>query len=111
MSEAAPQAAGGAYGKRAERQPAVRRKPRPVGSSFYSLMALLKLIGLMALPWPNGKWYVLGSDLRVGWIVLVFAEGDGGRGFLVTSLDLTGLEKQLNALLAPGPVGALGALS
>jgi hypothetical protein len=104
MGEAAPYAAV----RKAERQPAVRRKPRPVGASFYSPMALLKLIGLIALPWPNGKWYVLGSDLRVGWIVLVFAEGDGGRSFLVTSLDLTGLGKQLNA---PVAVGALGALS
>ncbi len=71
------------------------------------LMALLKIIGLMTLKWPNGRVYLWGRDLRAGWFVLVFAEAEGGRNFLVTSRDLMGLEMQLNALVSAGAVGAL----
>jgi len=62
------------------------------------LTALLKIIGLMALKWPNGKMYLWGRDKKAGWFVLDFAEG--GRGFLVTAPDITGLEARLNAVLA-----------
>jgi len=105
MGEAAPHAAGGAYIGKAERRLAVLCMPHPVGGSTFSLQALLKILGLMALKWPNGKTYLWGRDREAGWFVFVFAEG--GRDFLVTSSDLTGLEAHLNEVLAIGSGRAL----
>ena len=104
MGEAAPHAAGGAHGGKIAQAAGVPGTEQGA-LQVTGLMALLKIIGLMALKWPNGKMYLWGRDARAGWFVFIFAEGEDGRDLVVTAPDLTALEAELNDALAAAGSG------